>query len=123
MAINQYQYKIPDHLTAGDDMSILIDYIAECVADFQHRVGSSQEMVYSMGISLGFAVRQTGLDKGTIVALEHGFEYPNAIGSDVVDLFHQGFKSKGLAVKVVAMANGTYNNNKCLPLTYTYFVY
>ncbi|KAK4518989.1 uncharacterized protein ATC70_009216 [Mucor velutinosus] len=105
LAINQYQYKIPDHLTAGDNMSTLIDYIADCVADFQHRVGASQEMGISMGISLGFAVRQTGLDKGFIVALEHGFEYPNAVGSDIVDLFHQRFEAKGLAVKVVAMAN------------------
>ncbi|CEP18205.1 hypothetical protein [Parasitella parasitica] len=105
LAINQYQYKIPDHLTAGDGISTLIDYIVDCVADFQQRVGSSQEMVYAMGISLGFAVRQTGLNKGSIEALEHGFEYPNAIGSDVVDLFHQGFKAKGLSVRVVAMAN------------------
>ncbi|KAI8646882.1 hypothetical protein BD408DRAFT_216038 [Parasitella parasitica] len=105
LAINQYQYKIPDHLTIGDSMSTLIDYIADCVADFQRRVGSSQEMVYAMGISMGFAVRQTGLDKGSIVALEHGFEYPNAIGSDIVDLFHQRFKAKGLSVRIVAMAN------------------
>lgn len=93
-------------MTAGDNISTLVDYVADCVADFQQRVGSSQEMVYAMGISMGFAVRQTGLDKGFIVGLEHGFEYPNAIGSDIVDLFHKGLKSKGLAVKVVAMANG-----------------
>lgn len=110
LAINQYRYKIPDHLTAGDTISTLIDYIADCVADFQGRVGSSQDMVYSMGISLGFAVRQTGLEKGTIEALEHGFEYPNAIGSDVVDLFHQIFQAKGLSIRVVAMANGMQKN-------------
>lgn len=106
LAINQYQYKIPDHLTADDSMNTLIDYIADCVADFQDRVGSSKEMIYAMGISMGFAVRQTGLDKGFIVALEHGFDYPNAIGSDIVDLFHNGFRSKGLPIKIVAMANG-----------------
>ncbi|ORZ13137.1 hexokinase-domain-containing protein [Absidia repens] len=113
LAINQYQYKIPDHLTAGDDIGILIDYVADCVADFQRRVsgggtgaGSShQQRVYSMAISIGFAVRQTGLDRGTIVALEHGFDFPNAIGCDVVNLFHQKFNAKGLAVKIVAIAN------------------
>jgi hexokinase len=106
LAINQYQYKIPDHLTAGEDMGILIEYVADCVTDFQQRLGSSQEMIYAMGISVGFAVRQTGLDRGTILALEHGFEYPSAIGSDVVDLFHRTFQDKGLGVKIVAMANG-----------------
>ncbi|KAI8096262.1 uncharacterized protein BX664DRAFT_323491 [Halteromyces radiatus] len=104
LAINQYQYKIPDHLTAGDDIGILIDYVADCVADFQRRVGSPQRS-YSMAISIGFAVRQTGLDRGTIIALEHGFEFPNAIGCDIVDLFHQKFIAKGLAIKIVAIAN------------------
>lgn len=106
LAINQYQYKIPDHLTAGDSMSTLVSYIADCVSDFQQRVGFTTEIVYAMGISLGFAVRQTCLNKGLIVALEHGFEYTNAIGSDIVDLFHKGFEEKGLSIKVVAMANG-----------------
>lgn len=116
LAINQYQYKIPDHLTADDSMNTLIDYLADCVADFQDRVGSSKEMIYAMGISMGFAVRQTGLDKGFIVALEHGFDYPNAIGSDIVDLFHNGFRSKGLPIKIVAMAN----DSVCTLLAHAY---
>lgn len=108
LAINQYQYKIPDHLTAGGDISILIDYVADCVSDFLVRVGGTQDLfVYSMAVSVGFAVKQTGLDKGTIVALEHGFDYHNGVGCDVVKLFHSCFKKKGLAVKVVAMANDT----------------
>ncbi|KAI7902280.1 uncharacterized protein BX663DRAFT_512346 [Cokeromyces recurvatus] len=105
LAINQYQYKIPDDLTAGDDIGDLIDYVADCVGDFQKRVGAHKEIVYSMAISIGFAVLQTGLDKGKIIALEHGFDFPNVIGCDVVDLFDQRFRAKGLAVKIVAIAN------------------
>jgi hexokinase len=115
LAINQYQYKIPDHLTAGDDIGVLIDYVADCVADFQRRVGGTPTTAvdddrrsYSMAISIGFAVRQTGLDRGTIIALEHGFDFPNAIGCDIVDLFHQKFNAKGLAIKIVAIANGKW---------------
>lgn len=109
--INQYQYEIPDDLTAGNDIRVLIDYVADCVADFQMRVSSQssqqkEHQTYSMAISLGFAVRQTGLDRGTIIALEHGFEYPNVIGCDVVDLFHSRFEAKGLNVRIVALANG-----------------
>lgn len=106
LAINQYQYKIPDNLTAGQDIGDLIDYVADCVADFQQRVGAPRHQVYSMAISLGFAVLQTGLDRGIIIALEHGFDFPNAIGCDAVDLFDRRFQAKGLAVKIVAMANG-----------------
>ncbi|KAI7870372.1 hypothetical protein BDF14DRAFT_1773588 [Spinellus fusiger] len=107
LAINQYQYKIPDHLTAGDDICILIDYVADCVSDFQRRIGSGHQTVYSMAISIGFAVRQTSLNRGTILALEHGFEFPNAIGSDVVALFHSRFHAKGLGINIVALANDT----------------
>ncbi|KAI8076388.1 uncharacterized protein B0P05DRAFT_137554 [Gilbertella persicaria] len=105
LAINQYQYKIPDDLTAGNDIDILIDYVADCVADFQERVSPKKQQIYSMAISIGFAVIQTGLNKGKIIALEHGFEFPNAIGRDAVDLFDSRFKAKGLAVKIVAIAN------------------
>ncbi|KAG1445585.1 hypothetical protein G6F56_009860 [Rhizopus delemar] len=105
LAINQYQYKIPDNLTTGEDVVVLIDYVADCVADFQQRVGADQQEVYSMAISLGFAVLQTGLDRGIIIGLEHGFYFPNAIGCDVVALFDQSLKAKDLAVNIVAIAN------------------
>ncbi|KAI8886386.1 actin-like ATPase domain-containing protein, partial [Backusella circina FSU 941] len=105
LAINQYQYKIPDNLTAGDDINVLIDYVADCVVDFQTRVGTHKQTIYSMAISIGFAVLQTGLDKGKIIAFEHGFDFPNVIGCDAVDLFDSRFRAKGLGVKIVAMAN------------------
>lgn len=131
LAINQYQYEIPDDLSTGNDISILIDYVADCVSDFQRRVSGSpssttdttpqtvsaqhhqqpsppDQTVYSMAISLGFAVRQTGLDRGTFIALEHGFEFPNVIGRDVVDLFQSRFQAKGLNVRIVAIANGKF---------------
>ncbi|KAI8094168.1 hexokinase-domain-containing protein [Thamnidium elegans] len=105
LAINQYQYKIPDNLTAGHDIEVLIDYVADCVADFQQRVGTHKQIIYSMAISIGFAVLQTSLNRGIIIALEHGFEFPNVIGCDAVDLFDKRFRAKGLAVKIVAIAN------------------
>lgn len=117
LAINQYQYEIPDDLTAGEDFGVLIDYVADCVSDFQARVSSGhhQEQTTVMAISMGLAVRQTGLDRGTIIALEHGFEFPNVIGCDVVDLFHRHFHAKGLNVRIVAIANGK--------LTFSFFIH
>ncbi|CAO3701966.1 unnamed protein product [Rhizopus stolonifer] len=105
LAINQYQYRIPDDLTAGDDVVVLIDYVTGCVNDFQERVGADRQQVCSMAISLGFAVLQTSLDRGIIVALEHGFDFPNAVGCDAVELFDSRLKAKGLKIKIVAMAN------------------
>ncbi|KAI8074881.1 hypothetical protein BC940DRAFT_286860 [Gongronella butleri] len=149
LAINQYQYKIPDHLTAGDDIGVLFDYIADCVADFQRRVGSTsssngahhhhagtpaaisssssvpdhhqQDQLgaprsYTMAISIGLALRQTGLNRGSIVALEHGFEFSNAIGCDVVEALHEKFQAKGLPIKIVALAN----DSVCTLLAHAY---
>lgn len=83
----------------------MIDYVADCVSDFQQRVGNNTPHIYPMAISIGFAVLQTSLNRGIIIALEHGFEFPNVIGCDAVDLFDSRFREKGLAVKIVAMAN------------------
>ncbi|SAM02891.1 hypothetical protein [Absidia glauca] len=92
LAINQYQYKIPDDYTTGDDVNVLIDYVTDCVVDFLQRVDASFDHQVTMCISLGFAIQQTSLDHGIIVGLEH-------------DLFR--FEERGLAVKVVAVANDT----------------
>ncbi|CAO3682733.1 unnamed protein product [Umbelopsis vinacea] len=107
LAINQYQYKIPAALAMGEDIADLIDYIADCVSDFLVRVGSQDLFVYPMAISFGFAVEQTALNKGFIIALGHGFDYANGVGCDVVELIHIRFQRKGLSVRVVAIANDT----------------
>jgi hexokinase len=92
LAINQYQYKIPGELATGQDIADLIDYIADCVSDFLIRVGSQDLFVYPMAISFGFAVEQTALNKGYILALGHGFDYANGVGCDIVDLIHIRFQ-------------------------------
>ncbi|KAG2182297.1 hypothetical protein INT43_007224 [Umbelopsis isabellina] len=107
LAINQYQYKIPGELATGEDIADLIDYIADCVSDFLIRVGSQDLFVYPMAISFGFAVEQTALNQGYILALGHGFDYANGVGCDIVDLIHIRFQRKGLCVRVVAIANDT----------------
>ncbi|CAO3677162.1 unnamed protein product [Umbelopsis ramanniana] len=107
LAINQYQYKIPAALATGHDIADLIDYIADCVSDFLVRVGSQDLFVYPMAISFGFAVEQTALNKGYIIALGHGFDYANGVGCDIVELIHIRFQRKGLSVRVVAIANDT----------------
>lgn len=50
LSINQYQYRIPDELAIGEDVSVLLDYLTDCVADFLSRVASQDLFVYSMGL-------------------------------------------------------------------------
>lgn len=106
LAINQYQYKIPQDLTSGDDFIVLVDYIVECVSDFLTRVGTQDRIIYSMAISFGFAIKQTGLDKGKLLSLGYGFSYPDGVGVDIVQLMHERVRLKGLPIKIVAIANG-----------------
>ncbi|KAI8082926.1 uncharacterized protein BX664DRAFT_267498 [Halteromyces radiatus] len=105
LAINQYQYKIPQDLSSGDDFTVLVDYIVECVSDFLTRVGTQDRLVYPMAVSFGFAIKQTGLDKGKILSLGYGFSYPNGVGVDIVQLMHERVRLKSLPIKIVAIAN------------------
>ncbi|KAI8137770.1 hypothetical protein BJV82DRAFT_331170 [Fennellomyces sp. T-0311] len=108
LAINQYQYKIPQDLMSGDDFVVLIDYVVECVSDFLGRVGTQDLFVYPMACSLCFAIKQTALNNGHILSLGHGFSYPNGVGVDIVQLMHQRMQIKGLPIKVVAITNGKF---------------
>jgi hexokinase len=93
-------------LTSGDDFIVLVDYIVECVSDFLARVGTQERTVYSMAVSFGFAIKQTGLDKGKLLSLGYGFSYPDGVGVDIVQLMHERVRLKGLPIKIVAIANG-----------------
>ncbi|RUS18659.1 hypothetical protein BC937DRAFT_88486, partial [Endogone sp. FLAS-F59071] len=116
LSINQYQYRIPDELAIGEDVSVLLDYLTDCVADFLSRVASQDLFVYSMGLSFGFPVQQLGLNKGKMLEWGHGFNYSNVSGQDIVELLHQSFRKKGLAVKIVALAN----DSVCTLLAHAY---
>lgn len=108
LAINQYQYKIPQDLASGDDFAVLIDYVVECISDFLMRVGTQDLFVYPMAVSFGFAIKQTRLDTGRILSLGYGLNYPNGVGVDIVELMHERIRLKGLPIKIVATANGLY---------------
>lgn len=108
LAINQYQYKIPQDLASGDDFAVLIDYVVECISDFLMRVGTQDLFVYPMAVSFGFAIKQTRLDTGRILSLGYGLSYPNGVGVDIVELMHERIRLKGLPIKIVATANGLY---------------
>ncbi|CAO3624746.1 unnamed protein product [Cunninghamella blakesleeana] len=112
LAINQYQYKIPQDITSGDEFIILVDYIVECIADFLSRVSNNnnhhQEPTrYPMAVSFGFAIKQTGLNSGRVLSLGYGFNYPDGVGVDIVQLMKERIRLKGLPVDVVAIANDT----------------
>ncbi|KAI8073096.1 hypothetical protein BC940DRAFT_324754 [Gongronella butleri] len=105
LAINQYQYKIPQELTSGDDFTVLVDYIVECIADFLERVGTQDEFIYPTAVSFGFAIKQTSIDRGRLLSLGYGYSYPNGVGTDIVQLLHERVQMKQLPIKIVAIAN------------------
>lgn len=106
LAINQFQYKIPQDLMSGDDFTVLVDYLVECISDFLDRVGTQDNFLYPMGCSICFAIKQTALNNGRIMSLGYGFSYPNGIGVDIVQLLHERIQLKALPIQVVAITNG-----------------
>ncbi|KAI8983701.1 hypothetical protein BDB01DRAFT_789806 [Pilobolus umbonatus] len=103
--INQYQYKIPHDLGSSEDFALLIDYITECISDFLMRMDTQENHIYPMAVSFGFAIKQTGLDRGYLLSLGYSFNYPNGVGVDIMDTLHERIHQKGLPVKIVAIAN------------------
>ncbi|RCH86056.1 glucokinase [Rhizopus azygosporus] len=116
LAINQFQYKIPQDLASGDDFAVLIDYIVECISDFLTRVGTQDLFIYPMAVSFGFAIKQTRLNTGRILSLGYGLSYPNGVGVDIVELMHERMRRKGLPIKIVAIAN----DSVCTLLAHAY---
>lgn len=108
LAINQYQYKIPQDLSSGDDFIVLINYVIECISDFLLRVGVQDDFIYPMAVSFGWAIKQTAINAGRIISLGYGLSYPNGVGVDIVKLMHEQLDLKGLPVKIVAITNGKY---------------
>ncbi|KAI9280474.1 hypothetical protein BY458DRAFT_500759 [Sporodiniella umbellata] len=116
LAINQYQYKIPQDLASGDDFEVLVDYIIECITDFLNRVGTQDHFIYPMAVSFGFAIKQTKLNAGRILSLGYGLCYPSGVGVDIVELMHEHMRLKGLPIRIVAIAN----DSVCTLLAHAY---
>lgn len=99
-------YAIAHELMVGTGQE-LFDYIASCLSDFVHK-HNLQDEVLPLGFTFSFPLVQKGLRSGTLVRWTKGFNIPEVVGQDVVQLLVEAIERRGdTKIDVCAVLNDT----------------
>ncbi|KAG0225206.1 glucokinase [Actinomortierella wolfii] len=105
--VTMEKHEITHELKTGTGEA-MFDWIADCTAQLlktvAHDLGSSE---LHMGVTFSFALQQTAINRGKVIAMGKGFDLSDVIGKDLKDLLEGGFRRKGLPVVVSAIINDT----------------
>lgn len=85
-------------------------FLAQQVETFlreHHAEHFSQADPLRMGVTFSFPVNQVALNKGYLIRWTKGYDIPDAVGKDVVELFQIQLDRLQLNVKIVALVNDT----------------
>lgn len=69
--------------------------------------GYRDEHIFRLGFTFSFPVRQSGINKGTLLRWTKGFDIPDAVGKDVCALLQEEINKLHLPVRVAALVNDT----------------
>ncbi|XP_030761950.1 hexokinase type 2-like [Sitophilus oryzae] len=99
-------YAVPQNIMVGPG-AVLFDHIAECLADFVHE-HKIQHEVLPLGFTFSFPLEQRGLCVGILERWTKGFNCPDVIGKDVVELLNQAIDRRDdVKIDVCAVLNDT----------------
>ena len=108
----QEKFRIPDTLMKGTKAGELFSYLAQRVQTFlldHHKEACTNKKseAIKLGFTFSFPVNQTDIDHGTLIRWTKGFDIPDTVDRDVVDLFQANLTILEVNVKVVALVNDT----------------
>ncbi|KAF9984477.1 glucokinase [Modicella reniformis] len=107
VGVTMEKHEITEKLKTGTGEA-MFDWIADCTATLLKSValdmGNSE---LQMGVTFSFAIQQTAINRGRVLAMGKGFGLSDVIGRDLKDLLEDGFVRKNLNVKVSAIINDT----------------
>lgn len=119
--LKQSKSRIPLDLMQDSTSDELFSYLAEKIKDFldDHHSDLGDSESLKLGFTFSFPVDQTALGKGTLIRWTKGFDLPDCIDKDVVELLQNHLDLLKVKVDVVALANDTvgtllsraYSNN------------
>lgn len=99
-------YEIPQEVMTGDGQQ-LFDFLANCLSEFVVEKGIQEEEL-SLGFTFSFPLIQQGLKVGILERWTKGFNCPDVINQNVVQLLNEAIERKGdLKINVVAVLNDT----------------
>ncbi|KAF9307255.1 glucokinase [Mortierella antarctica] len=107
VGVTMEKHEITQELKTGTGEA-MFDWIADCTAALLKTVALDMGNAdLHMGVTFSFALHQTAVNRGTVLAMGKGFDLSDVMGKDLKDLLENGFKRKNLPVVVSAIINDT----------------
>ncbi|KAL2011910.1 hypothetical protein VTN00DRAFT_4628 [Thermoascus crustaceus] len=105
--ITQSKYRMPEELKTGTSEE-LWEYLADCLQQFieYHHDGEKLHTL-PLGFTFSYPATQHYIDHGILQRWTKGFDIDGVEGKDVVPLFEEVLKKRGLPIKVAALINDT----------------
>ncbi|KAF9116346.1 glucokinase [Mortierella sp. AM989] len=107
VGVTMEKHEITEKLKTGTGEA-MFDWIADCTAALLKGVALDMgDSELQMGVTFSFAIQQTAINRGKVLAMGKGFNLSDVMGHDLKDLLEDGFTRKNLNVKVSAIINDT----------------
>ena len=115
-AVKQAKFTISE-ATKTSDAAGLFGFLADSIATFLAKECGGNPSG-DLGFTFSFPVTQTAINAGTLVMWNKGFTAAGVVGHDVVDLLQTQLSSRGINLKVKALANDTVGTMEAAAYAY-----
>ncbi|KAF8986714.1 glucokinase [Haplosporangium bisporale] len=107
VGVTMEKHEITQELKTGTGEA-MFNWIADCLASLLKTVAVDMGNTdLHMGVTFSFAIHQTAINRGNVLAMGKGFDLSDVLGKDLKDLLEDGFKRKNLPIVVSAIINDT----------------
>lgn len=107
--LKQSKFPVPLDLMTGSSADSLFSFLAEKVKNFldEHHNDLDESVNLKLGFTFSFPVEQTALDRGKLIRWTKGFNLPDCVGRDIVEMLQKHIDIFKAPVTIVALANDT----------------
>ncbi|OJJ80186.1 glucokinase glkA [Aspergillus glaucus CBS 516.65] len=120
-SVTQSKIMVPGELMSAENSKELFVFLARQIEAFlrihhnehfethlqRRRDGTATQEMFDLGFTFSFPVRQSGINKGTLIRWTKGYNIPDAVGQDVCALLQSAIDELELPVRVAALVNDT----------------
>ncbi|KAG0040864.1 glucokinase [Podila clonocystis] len=107
VGVTMEKHEITHQLKTGTGQA-MFDWIADCTSSLLKSVALDMGNAdLQMGVTFSFALHQTAINRGKVLAMGKGFDLSDVMGKDLKDLLEDGFKRKSLPIVISAIINDT----------------
>jgi len=107
--INQMKWKVPHEVMVGNSAGFW-NFVADHVVEFMtsaHPERKKESGIIPLGFCFSFPVKQTALNRGTLLRWSKGFDVKDAVGQDICIELQRALDERSMPVHVSALVNDT----------------